>query len=130
MIGAITRSRFKGGAVYVWKPGSTEKERFSESSRENQTNVSNFAIAVRPWMKKGFNFKLVSADDRTWEPDTCSRVWRPADGAKVWVISDLVELYDTRPVIPDKSIEPTYAPQPAKQSSTRPTWSNSPKASS
>jgi 1,4-alpha-glucan branching enzyme len=107
-INVITRSKFKGGSIFVWKPGSNNSAKYAEISRDDQTEASSFSIPVQPWMKEGFNFKLVSADQSNWEPDTSSRVWRPADGAKVWIKGKTLELFTSRPVTISASIELTY----------------------
>jgi 1,4-alpha-glucan branching enzyme len=108
VVNAITRSKFKGGSLYAWKPGSNDSERFDEASRDKETEVSSFSVPVRPWMREGFNFKLVSADQSNWEPDTSSRVWRPADGATAWIKGGIAELFTARPVTISASIELTY----------------------
>ncbi len=95
-INALTRARFRGGRLYLWRPGGDERQSIAETSRDDASERSLFSIPVEPWMKVGFHFKLVSADG-CWEPDTSSRVWRPADGKAVWIKSGLVELYAERP---------------------------------
>lgn len=105
---AITRSRYKGGAIYVWNPAGTESERFPETERDAASETSTFLLTVRPWMNNGFHFKLVSARGGSWEPDQSSRVWRPADGPVVWIKSGLVELYTARPALQSAAIELWY----------------------
>jgi 1,4-alpha-glucan branching enzyme len=90
----VTRRRFAGGSLYVWRPDGEEgeRERFPETGRDDPLATSDFAIPLRPWMERGFHFKLVSRDGNDWEADRSNRVWRPSDGAEVWMKSGQVSL--------------------------------------
>jgi hypothetical protein len=90
----VTRGRFAGGRLYAWRPDGSEAEReqFVETGRDDALLTSDFVVPVRPWMERGFHFKLVSRSGEDWEAERSNRVWRPADGAEVWLKSGQVSL--------------------------------------
>ncbi len=88
----LTRSRFSGGALYAWQPGTDKSARFPETSRDAGQAVSRFDVRFDQadrhldWMRGGFHFKFIDRDGG-FEADTCNRVWRPSDGDTVSVKS-------------------------------------------
>lgn len=90
----VTRGRFAGGSLYAWRPDGEEAEReaFPETGRDEGAATSDFVIPVRPWMERGFHFKLVGSDGRDWEAERSNRVWRPVDGSEIWLKSGQVSL--------------------------------------
>jgi 1,4-alpha-glucan branching enzyme len=114
----ITRSRFEGGAIYVWNPYDRNQDavEFPESARNKSTLESTFTVPLQAWMTNGFNFKLVkrSGDDSQWESDSANRVWRPGDGNSMWVKSGQVNIRKSPLVLTDVQVEVLY---PATMSS-------------
>lgn len=82
----LTRQRYVGGALYVWKPGTEHSAWFTEQSRDASRGTSEFRLALQPWMAMGFHFKLVDAQGH-FESEACNRVWRPGDGDNIVVKS-------------------------------------------
>src|SRR5271157_6571983 len=60
-IRVITRSRFKGGSIYVWNPYDQNQAalQFHETARDDSVSESIFDLPLQAWMTSGFHFKLV-----------------------------------------------------------------------
>jgi 1,4-alpha-glucan branching enzyme len=92
----LTRRRYVGGQLFAWQPGEGDgdaRQWSGQAGRDEAGQTSRFDVALQPWMREGFHFKLIAADG-TYEPDANTRVWRPADGAEVWLKSGQVTLAD------------------------------------
>ncbi len=84
-LNAISQTRFKGGAVFVWTSGSAGRT-FAQTHRDDTSNTSQFAIALDDTLRAGFNFKL-AAPSGGLEDNTANRFWQPSDGDQIWVKS-------------------------------------------
>ena len=89
----ITRSRFRGGQIYVWNPydANVQPSFFNKSARDDDADISIFSVPLLPWMTSGFNLKLVQPNagnhQQLWEPNSSNRVWCPCDGTSLWLKS-------------------------------------------
>ncbi len=90
---AITR-RFQGGTLFAWTAAGGQSERFAETSRDSANQLSTFDVPLPPWMRRGFLFKLVTADEQ-FEAEPYNRLWRPADGGEAWFKSGQVDVRST-----------------------------------
>ncbi|HVZ34887.1 MAG TPA: hypothetical protein VG963_20815, partial [Polyangiaceae bacterium] len=82
----LTQSRFAGGQLYAWRPGTDYQLWIKETSRDAKANVSSFRARLEPWMRAGFHFKFVDVRGG-FESDACTRVWLPSDGNAISVKS-------------------------------------------
>jgi 1,4-alpha-glucan branching enzyme len=90
----VTQSRFNGGSLYVWDPYNPSNSAIYFPQTGRADPVSTFAIALAPWMVKGFHFKFVDPKNN-FELDTANRVWRPGDGKTLWMKSGQVSIRNT-----------------------------------
>lgn len=103
----LTRSRFAGGQLYAWRPGTDARVWVRETSRDPKASVSSFRTRLEPWMGSGFHFKFVDAHGG-FESDACTRVWLPDDGAAISVKSGQATFWPGAPTEKSVSIDLLY----------------------
>lgn len=81
-VNAISSKRFKGGSVFLWTP-ATNGRSSPQTARDDNTNTSQFAIALDDTLRGGFYFKLVGPTG-DFEENSANRFWQPSDGEQVW----------------------------------------------
>lgn len=95
LIHLVTKNKYRGGKLYLWRPGSTEL--YLESEGDDENGIYFHVKGLAGTDQHFFAFKFVDAHGG-FEPEYANRLWCAHDGKEVWVHSQADHVSSEKPV--------------------------------